>query len=435
MQLKNTSILSKDPLLGEVYIRLGRPSGCRVTGGYVRDRLLGRPTNDLDLTMEGTAAAAETAAKRLAKSLGVRAHFIGAEPHRIWRIETPAGKIELWPLGGLTAEEDIRRRDFSCNALSWELPDGPLVDLVGGVDDLGRDRLRAISRYNLESDPVRLLRAPRFLAQLPNFDLDKPTRRWILELGPSLASAPRERVGQELLTLLRGPASSRGLAESLRLGLFEPASPAPDRVDGCWITAHIDAADRLAAPRHAGGTPVPQKPGNQRGVGGTPAEMGLGDFGDAARLAFLIRGWGVPPARDLAAYAWTRTDREAALVAARGLDAALSTVDAPPADRRELAWRTGTAFPTLMALASAVAPKHTGWRRWRRQWARDPGALMNPIPLLTGAEIAEITGIEPGPELGEAVRGLLRAQIRGEVRTRGGAARWFDWPSPNRARR
>lgn len=413
MKPRDPSILARDPLLHRVWEQLGRPSGCRVTGGYVRDQLLGRRSNDLDLTIEGTTDQAGRPARSLAKALGVRAHLLGSAPHRIWRIGTRGLKVELWPLGGLTAEEDLRRRDFGCNALSWQLPDGPLVDLVGGMDDLDRCRLRAVSRANLESDPVRLLRAPRFLAQLPAFDLDEQTGSWILELSPSLSSAPRERVGQELLTLLRGPMASRGLAECVRLALLGPASPAADRVDGEWIKSHLDAADILTTHHHAGGT-----------------SLAIG--GDAARLGFLFRGWGVPSQDSLAPYAWPRSDREAALTAARDLDAALSTVDSPAADRREFAWRAGSAFPTVIALASAVGPVNDGWRHWWRQWSRNPAVLEHPQPLLTGGEIAEITGIDPGPELGEVVRGLLRAQVRGEVRTRGGAKRWLVGSGRNR---
>jgi len=423
MKIRSPSILRKDPLLRQVWEQLGRPLRCRVTGGYVRDRLLGRPSNDLDLTIEATAEQAGRPARRLARALGVRAHLFGTEPHRIWRIETSTLKVELWPLGTLTADQDIRRRDFSCNALSWELPNGPLVDLVGGMNDLGRSRLRAISRANLESDPVRLLRAPRFLAQLPSFDLDDETRSWIRELGPSLRPAPRERVGQELLTLLRGPAASLGITECVRLDLFGPASPAADRIDVEWITAHQRAADWLAIRHHAGGTPA--QGGRHCGAGVPPARTTLGVGDDAARLAFLIRGWGTPTDRELAPYAWPRSDREAALTAARELYVALSTVDSPAADRREFAWRAGSAFPAIIALAAAVEPERAGWHRWWRQWSRNPAAFEDPHSLLTGGEIAEITGINPGPDLGEVVRGLLRAQVRGEVRTPGGARRWL----------
>lgn len=434
MKLQDPSVLARDPLLQRVWEQLGRPAGCRVTGGYVRDQLLGRPSNDLDLTIEATAEQAGRPARRLARALGVRAHLFGSAPHRIWRIETSTLKVELWPIGGLTADEDICRRDFGCNALSWKLPDGPLVDLVGGMDDLDRNRLRANSRANLESDPVRLLRAPRFLAQLPSFDLEDETRSWIRELGPSLGAAPRERIGQELLILLRGPAASRGIAECLRLGLLGPASPAADRIDVEWITAHLDAADRLAIRHHAGGTPAPQKGGRDCGAGVPPAMTTLDAGDDAARLAFLLRGWGIPSRNALAPYAWPRSDREAALNAARDLDDALSTVDSPSADRREFAWRAGSAFPAVIALAAAVEPERAGWRRWWRQWSHNPAAFENPRPLLTGTEIATLKGIEPGPELGKIVNALLRAQVRGEIRTCGGAKRWLAGRDRDRGR-
>jgi len=439
MKPVNPSILRDDPLLRRVWEQLGRPSCCCVTGGYVRDRLLGRVSNDLDLTLDGNADEAGNPARRLAKVLGARAHLLGTPPHQIWRIESHTFKIELWPLGGLSHEEDIRRRDFSCNALSWELPDGPLVDLVGGIEDLERRRLRAISCANLEDDPVRLLRGPRFLAQLPDFGLDDQTRSWIDELAPSLAGAPRERVGQELLTLLRSPAASRGLAECLSLGLLGPVSPAADKADGDWLTANLDAADSLSVDHHAGWTPAPPQAEGHCGAGVPPAGRRSGDggsrrhplpsavqhAGDAARLGFLFRAWGIPTGGQLARYAWPRADRENALRAARLLDATHSMVDAPPTDRRELSWRAGRAFPALIALSSALDPEHPGWHRWWRQWQRNSATLENPQPLLTGIEIATVTGIEPGPELGKVVKALLRAQVRGEFRSRSGALAWL----------
>jgi hypothetical protein len=419
------SILRDDPLLHRVWDRLGRPPRCRVVGGFVRDRLLGRPSHDLDLTIDGDDGSTAVPAERLATAMGVRAHLLGTPPHRIWRIETPELKAELWPLGDLTHEEDILRRDFTCNALSWQLPDGPLVDLVGGLSDLEGRRLRAISRSNLEDDPVRLLRGPRFLAQLTDFELDGRTRTWIRELAPALDEAPRERVGQELLILLGAPAASRGLRECLELGLAEPSAPAACSVDGSWLRAHLEALDRLNCRTDAGGTPAPHRPQRMRGESGAPATGRSGSTLDAARLALLFRAWGNPPDRDLAPYAWPRPVRENALRAATMLDEALATVDAAPADRRELAWLAGDAFPAMLTVARSIAPKRPGWRRWCRQWRRNPEALIHPGPLLSGDEIAAISGTAPGPELGALVQGLLRAQVRGEVRNRGGAVRWL----------
>jgi len=455
MNILDPSVLIDDLLLSRVWEAMGRPPGCRVTGGYVRDRLLGRPSTDLDLTLDGDVDDAAGPARRLAAACGVRAHLLGTAPHRIWRIETPSLEIEIWPLGELSPEADIRRRDFSCNALSRLLPDGPLVDLVGGLGDIRYGRLRAVSRENLASDPVRLLRGPRFLAQLADFDLDDRTRGWIRELAPALTGAPRERVGQELLKLLRGPAASRGLAECLDLGLFESAAPHSRQVDSRWLVENLGGADRLGARGRAGETPAPQLSDDHRaaevprepqqalddlgvsvareppqgeghcGAGVPPAGSRSGTGGDAARLALLFRAWGLPTDRELAPYAWPRPVRETGSRAARLLDDALATVGGPFADRRELAWRAGSAFPALIDLAAACAPDVQGWTRWRRQWRRNPKTLVDPKPLLSGNEIAALAGIDPGPALGAVADALLKAQIRGEIRSRGGAVRWL----------
>ena len=393
---------------------MGRPANCRVVGGYVRDRLLGRPSNDLDLTIDGDDDDASGPARLLGKALGVHPHLLGTVPLRIWRIETDHLKIEIWPLGDLTHQDDTTRRDFTCNALSWELPDGPLVDLVGGIEDIQHRRLRAISRSNLEEDPVRLLRGPRFLAQLPSFKLDDRTRSWIEDLAPSLKGAPRERVGQELLTLLRAPAAARGLRKCLGLGLFEHAAPNDSRIEFEWLSIHCSAADTLNSLRNAGETPAPQQTERQ------------GVDSDAARLALLFRAWGLPSERDVAPYAWQKPVRENALGAARLLDEARTAVHAPAVDRREFMWRAGPAFSPLLTLATALEPDQPKWRRWRRQWQRNPATFLDPQPLLSGMEIAEIAGIAPGPELGAAAKELLRAQIRGEIRSRGGAVRWLE---------
>jgi tRNA nucleotidyltransferase (CCA-adding enzyme) len=386
-----------------------------VVGGWIRDQLLDRPAGDLDLTIEGDAETASKPARRLAAALGIRAHLLGAAPHRVWRIESRELKIELWPMGALTYHEDMARRDFSCNALSLKLPDGPLEDPVGGLPDLRARRLRAISRANLEDDPVRLLRGPRFLAQLENFTFDPQTRLWIGALAPRVAKAPRERVGQELTAMLGARSASRGLRECLDLGLFEPAAPAGCRVDEGWVRVHLEALRILARSPNAGETPAPQRTDNE-----TYRDS------SAARLAFLFLSWGIPTGGRLAPYSWPKTDREIALRAARLLDAALATVDAPAADRRELAWRAGAAFPALVSLGSAIEPGKPSWRRWRRQWRHNPSAFTNPTPILTGSEIAEITGMEPGPELGAVAKRLLRAQVRGEIRTGSGARAWLQ---------
>ncbi len=86
--------------------------------------------------------------------------------------------------------------------------------------------------------------------------------------------------------------------------------------------------------------------------------------------------------------------------------------------------RAGAAFPAAIAFAAAVEPGRP-WNRWWRQWRGEGPRLVDPVPLLAGEEIAALLGLPPGPALGRAVAALTDAQVRDEVRTRGGAARWL----------
>jgi tRNA nucleotidyltransferase/poly(A) polymerase len=405
MPTVNPAALENDLLLRGVWEGLGTPE-CHITGGYVRDRLLGRESVDLDLVLPGDIEVVAGPARRLAARLDTRAHVLGRDENRVWRIDCPEIKIELWPLGDLSLDADIRRRDFSCNAIFWRFPNGPLDDRVGGQKDLKTGVLRALSKQNLKDDAVRLVRAPRFLAQLEGFRIDQQTAKWIAGLAPAVADAPRERVGQELLKLLAAPGAAAGIRSLLELELLEPAAPDGARCDHDWIEGNLSAIARLS------------------GSAPHPMVAAVRAAGHTAPLALLFRAWGCPGADALAPFAWARSDRLQAARAAALFERALETVEASAADRRSLIHIAGPAFPATISLASAVEPNRP-WARWWRLWRERGESLVVPEPLLSGKEIAAILEIEPGTELGRAIEALTEAQVRGTVRTVGGAKRWL----------
>ena len=401
--------LSRQPLLLHVWEAMGRPR-CHLTGGFVRDHLLGRPSRDLDFAVPESVEGTGVRARRLADVLGVRAHLLGNPPRSIWRVEGEAVKVELWPMQDLGLEADMRRRDFTCNALAWRMPDGPLLDRVQGAADIRARRLRAVARGNLDDDPIRCLRAARLLAQLEGFRIEAATARWIREIAPQLGRSPRERVGQELLALVRAARATAGCQTLVDLRLLGPCGPSPDSdADTRWLKRHADAADRLAT---GAGHRLP---------------TALRSAGDAARLVPLLRAWRVEEDDAVASYGWPRRTRRQAVRAAALLEDALAAADAPATERRMLIHQAGGAFPALLAAAAALAPVRREadghWRRRWRLWRRSRRDLVEPEPVLSAAEVADIAGVEPGPRLGRLLDALVRAQVRGEVRTAGGGRR------------
>jgi tRNA nucleotidyltransferase/poly(A) polymerase len=401
----NTAVLEGDLLLRGVWEGLGTPE-CHLTGGYLRDRLLGRDSVDLDLALPGDLDHARGPARRLAARLDTRAHVLGRGSNRVWRIEAPEIKVELWPMADLSLDDDIHRRDFSCNALVWQMPDGPLVDRVGGLADIESGILRAIKRKNLEEDPVRLVRAARFLAQLPEFDLEPRTARWIRSLAPRLRRAPRERIGQELLKLVAAANHERGFQALLDLGILQRTVRPVTMFDEAWIVTNVGAASRMRPNAH-------------------PLRAALAAAGDAAALALLLRAWSSPHPDTVSHFAWPRPIRHDAAVAARMLDDALVAVEGSAGDRRAFMHRAGTAFPTVLAFAAAVDPDHN-WARWWRLWRTRGPQLVHPEQLLSGKDVGAVLGLYPSPALGRAVDALTEAQVRGKVRTAEGARRWLQ---------
>lgn len=377
----------------------------------MRDRALGLEPPDLDLVMSGDTTNVEVSAKRLASERGRSVHLLGRPPKAIFRIDDNRLKIELWPLGRLTPAQDASRRDFTCNAMLWQLPGGPLIDPTGGLIDLSRRTVRAVSRENLEKDPLRLLRGPRIAASLPGFTLEATTSRWIHELSPTLATVPRERVGAELIHLVSKRCSPRGIRLAQELDLLHYAGPTPHRTRRDLVSSTLGAARRLMVPSSH---PVP--------AAATAA-------GQAGPLSWLAWVWGVSSAADLAAYAWPHEMARNIVLAATQCDTLRETVRASAADRREAIFSAGPSFTTAFALAAAVAAEegdNSGpWRLWWRQWLSSGAKILAAGMPLTSLQIAETCALKPSPELGRAIRDLQSAVVRQEVRSAAGARRWL----------
>src|SRR5512135_1373364 len=114
---------------------------CHLVGGVVRDRLLGLPCADFDAVVAGDG---EAIAARLARSLPARPVRLGGKEFAAYRLVGSDFELDLWDREGTSLAADLRRRDFTVDALALDLRSGELVDPQAGLHDL-RDRvLRAV---------------------------------------------------------------------------------------------------------------------------------------------------------------------------------------------------------------------------------------------------------------------------------------------------
>ncbi len=210
-----------------------------VAGGAVRDHLLGRAPHDVDVA---TSARPEEVLALFPRGKHVGASFgVVRVRWREWDVDVATFRTEGPYLDGRhpsrveygTAEEDARRRDFTVNGLFLDPLDGTVHDFVGGRRDLERRILRAIGdpRERFAEDHLRLLRAVRFGSQL-DFEIEPETRRALEELAPRVRTVAAERVRDELVRLLVGPAAKRGLELMHATGLLRAVLPEVDALEG-----------------------------------------------------------------------------------------------------------------------------------------------------------------------------------------------------------
>jgi poly(A) polymerase len=204
-----------------------------IVGGALRDELLGREVTDIDIAVEGDP---EAAARELAAEVRGPV-FRLSEAFGAWRVVDRRGArvYDFAPLQGATIEEDLRKRDFTVNAMARRREEGAaldagspaadqLIDPLGGRSDVESRTLRVIGPEAYESDPLRPLRLARFAAEL-GFAPDPETERLTAAAAPRVPEASGERVFAELRRLVMAPGAVQGLALADRLGLLHAVLP------------------------------------------------------------------------------------------------------------------------------------------------------------------------------------------------------------------
>ncbi|WP_420618297.1 CCA tRNA nucleotidyltransferase [Candidatus Poriferisocius sp.] len=366
-------------------------SGYRIylVGGIVRDAMRNRPLDtafDLDLTTDAQPEAVKSILEEWADTLwtqGERFGTIGARrgdrrveitTHRTERYLPDSRKPEVAFADAI--EADLSRRDFTINAMAVELPDGGLVDPFDGASDLEAGRLRTPldPEETFSDDPLRMLRAARFLAQ---FDLTVEVNLVdaMRAMADRLSIVASERIRDELDRLLALDDPGPGFELLFKAGLGE-------RVLGPVGDGHA----ALALLRKVGHDPV-------------------------VRLAALLADAGTP-ADVRSALSERRATTEVSRAVFAVLKAARRAVEQPPQSIVELRRWVIDADAHLhqaLMLATALGARGSLTSEVAALMQSEPD-LCGP-PVLDGEEIMGLLELEPGPAVGAAVEELRRHRL------------------------
>jgi poly(A) polymerase len=438
-----------------------------LVGGAVRDELLGRATDDVDITFDGDL---RRAAREIARSAGGTAFELSGA-HGAWRV---VGRDEPWHVDLVALREgdiatDLAQRDFTINAMAEPLAGGPLLDPHGGRADLEARRLRMVGPSALADDPLRTLRAVRLSVEL-GLEIESQTLAALATHAPALERVASERIFGELKRVVGAERPLAGLRLMDAYGLTAAVLPEllPLRGVEQSVYHHADVHEHtlevldtlVALERDPAGAGLAEHAGDVHALLAEPLADDL-TRGGALRWAALLHDVAKPQTRvehPGGRVSFPGHDAEGAEVARgilRRLRASERTVEyvgtlirhhlrlgflvhQRPLSRRDV-WRylrataPHSADVTLLTVADRLATRGRNADPAIAAHLEVAGQMLTAAlaeraagpqpPLVRGDELARELGIAPGPQLGQLLAELEEDRYAGAIATRDDALR------------
>ena len=389
---------------------------------------MGRPPHDVDIV---TAARPEQIALLFPRTVPVGVRFgVVLVPTESGVYDVATFRREGPYLDGrrpsfveyATLEEDVRRRDFTVNALMFDPLDGSVVDLVGGRDDLAARRIRTVGdpETRFAEDHLRMLRAIRLAAEL-DFTIDEETFQAIRAHAPAITRVSAERIRDELLRLLVSPGRVLGVERLQESGLLREILPEVAAMEGVeqppefHPEGDVLTHTRLALSHLQDPSPILALAVLLHDVGKPPT------FRRAERIRFDGHDEAGAAMAEESCRRLRLSNDETALVVDLVREH-LRIRDLPrmrPAKVKRFLARPNIADHLELHRVDCLA-SHGDLSTW--EWARQAREHLTeeeqrPPRLVTGDDLIA-RGYRPGPRFKEILEAVLDAQIEGRVRTR-----------------
>lgn len=221
-------------LPGIVQTGLAGISTAHIVGGTARDLYLGLKPKDYDITVFENPV---DSARQIAEKTGGRLITMGKPGKIVYRVVAGGHVMDVTPARGPTIEMDLAGRDFTMNAMAFDMASGRLIDPLNGRRDIREKRVRSASPVAFSEDPLRLLRAYRMEAVF-GFSIDPTTRALISQFCRLIGRSAGERVRDELFNILSAPNAHAYVLQMRESGLLFAVFPELLPLSGCTQNRH-----------------------------------------------------------------------------------------------------------------------------------------------------------------------------------------------------
>jgi len=395
--MKTSAAILSDPVNKWIF----STAGTRVflVGGYVRDMLRGIISKDKDFILH---AGAENIARETAcKFSGT---FVTLKPEMTYRVVLKNKEILDFSNMQGSINEDLKRRDFTINAIAWS-PVSGIMDLFGGREDINKHIIKAVRMKNLSDDPLRIIRAYRLAAGL-NFKIEPDTRRNLKHYRNGLVKVASERITEEIFKILKNKNAVKCINECRKDKVLGKVFHSDGRLSNMKLLAGFDVYLKNASKKI-------------KELLGGEISQGL-DRAGLVRLALLL------PDHDNAV---EKTRLRVSRSIRKALGEIHSGYSAAPVSRERIAKdilfkifkASGGRVFEVCILLSLIK----GYNRKTLLGRADEYLKIKNKVLLNGNDIQTILKIYHGRKIGEMLSAVQEAQFKGEIKTRAGAKKWL----------
>ncbi|WP_042341176.1 CCA tRNA nucleotidyltransferase [Calothrix sp. PCC 7507] len=388
------------------------PQPAYLVGGAVRDALIGRSREYLDLDF-----VVPQGAVKLARAIAhhYQAGFVLLDRERqIARVVFPHATVDIAQQEGASVETDLHRRDFTVNAIAYNPHTQEIIDPLQGLLDLQQGVMRMISPANLKDDPLRLMRAYRQAAQL-GFTIESNTQATIRDLASHITNVATERVRVEIGYLLATPQGTPWITSAAEDGLIAPLFKNATR-EGFKQLAAVDSAAALLAKTW------PSLEGRlQEYVRDTIKTTWLG----IAKLACLVHPQPEIAEIELQELTYSRAEIRSITTALK-LSSRFTLTNMTLREQYFFFQEVGIAFTATAVLAlsrdnlvEAMSDDklQSSYASLIRRYLNPDDLVAHPTPLVSGKEIIIALKIPASPVVGNLLMEIAIAQAEGKLST------------------